>query len=274
MEGPFVARVSVLALVSACAACASVAAPETARQASVQSIVAQVKCEIAAGLRHTGDQGDARRRVKGWASKSILELKKDQFASAGAELGVTPLAPAPSFNLGFGSGEGYVETSTITFTDDLDRMGKPFCANGTINPSPDNNLGLAAWLSESLNAFGSGNKTEFRQLGRTIVFTATYDAHGKVAFAVAPASLSLQAARRFSDTHTLTIALEEKAGTKIYQVRILGTTPPDSREHTFGSTVPPAGRTPGAPRGAISDTTRQGLDQLLQDQRSKFRSLD
>ena len=280
MSAIVIGRAPALALASGCAACASVPAPDTIRHVTVREIVSQVKCEIAAGLRTAGPGAEARRRVKGWAAKSALQLKGDQLASAGGSFGVTPLAPAPSFNLAFGSGEGFTETSEITFTDDLDTMGNPTCPNGSIEPTPGNNLGLASWLGESLNAFGPGNRTEFRQLGRTIVFTATSDTSGGIAFAVAPASLSLNAARKRSDTHTLTVALAEQAGPTIYQVRVVGGAAPAAPRGAappgqigggaISREAPGRSRFLSTPPGTIPQGTIENLNRMLDRQLQKL----
>ncbi|NBJ09980.1 hypothetical protein GR304_03530 [Microvirga sp. SYSU G3D207] len=268
MKGVSVARLCALGSVTVCAACAT-PAPQVMRSATVDQIVRQVKCEIAAGVAGSRSK-DAPRRVKGWVAKSVLQLKTDRIASAGGSFGVTPLAPAPSLNLSFASGEGFTETSEITFVDDLDTMGRPRCPNGETEPEPYNNLGLAAWLQESLDAFEADNKTKFRQLGRTIIFTATDEGSGGVSFAVAPASLSLSAARKRSDTNTLVVALAEPPGETVYQVKIIGGTASDgTRTLSTGDPArgvparPPFLRTSPIPQGTIENLNRM-LDRQLQ----------
>ena len=263
------ARAALLAA-SALALCAcSVTAPPIIRTTSVKDFIAQVKCEIAAGV-NAAENSANRDRVKGWVAKSVLQIKGDEAAAVAGKFSVTPLAPAPSISLGFGKGEGFSEANDITFVDALDTMGRPICATGGIDPEPGNNLGLAAWVQESLSAFGPGNKTQFRQLGRTIVFAASTTESGAISFAVAPASADLSAERKRSDTHTLTIAMAEREQPQTYKVQIVSgppaSPPPGGRSSTTGEA--PLHRQPlsAAPPRGISDTTIQNLNRTIDRQ--------
>ena len=248
-------------LLSAC----SVPAPAIIRTTAVKDFIAQVKCEIAAGV-NAVESSAYRSRVKGWVAKSVLQIKGDDAAAVGGKFGYTPLSPAPSLSLGFARGEGFSETKDITFVDSLDTMGRPLCATGGIDPEKGNNLGLAAWVEESLSAFGPDNKTQFRQLGRTIVFTASTTISCGISFAVAPASADLSAERKRSDTHTLTIAMAEREQAPTYRVQIVGGAAPATAQPRPGTppkatlSTPMPNLTPSRP---ITDFTIQNLNRTI-----------
>ena len=254
----------VVASASALSACA-VPAPPIIRTTSVKDFIAQVKCEIAAGV-NAVESSASRARVKGRVAKSVLQIKGDDAAAVGGKFGYTPLPPAPGLSLGFARGEGFSETKDITFVDSLDTMGRPECATGGIDPQPGNSLGLAAWVEESLRAFGPENKTQFRQLGRTIVFSASTGVNGGISFAVAPASADLTAERKRSDTHTLTIAMAEREQAQTYKVQIVGGTAPAIAEPRPGTPPKAIQSTPMpnlVPSRPIPDSTIQNLNRTI-----------
>ncbi|MBI5112304.1 MAG: hypothetical protein HZA68_10070 [Rhodovulum sp.] len=190
------------------AGCATLPEVNRVRQVEVKQVVRAIECELAAAA---ADPALPNFDGATWGAKSALDLTLvDSYGADGRVAWTLPVAvTGVTLTPSLGLQNQKTSNAHLDFYTDIPtvKLRHPGCRPG---PDPsDTGLGLAAWLTTTLNALRS-QPQDHAGLSYTIEFQVTVNGNARFGYSIVPVVAEFGAGGTHVGTHRLTVAVAPK----------------------------------------------------------------